>query len=161
MQRPKEIMIPMKITIGVKKKERKSWLVAHILPEEKEISFSIPRREIRKEEMFFQRLGQELWEMAKIYCLPKLKGNLKETKINDGVTDAEDEEDGYMTAAIMWQRAVGASEGVRVANDPDTMERNAILIMMAVEQQKIWEEPFYAECRKGIFKFRQPKEDQE
>ena len=102
MQRPAEIMIPMRVTIGAGKKEKKGWLIAHILIEDRQINFSIPMRKMRQETMFFQRLGQELWEMAKIYCLPKLKGGLRGTLINDGVTDSEGNEDGYMTAAILW-----------------------------------------------------------
>ena len=132
-QRPAEIMIPMRVTIGAGKKEKKGWLVAHFLIESKESNFSIPKRNIRHESTFFQILSQELWEMAKIYCLPKLKGGLKKSLINDGVTESEGDEDGYMTAAILWQRAVNGLEGLKISTETGAMERNAILMMMAVE----------------------------
>ena len=131
MQRPSEIMIPMRVTIGAGKKEMKGWLVAHIMAESKEIKFSIPKADMRRETSFFQRLGQELWEMARIYYLPKLKGGLKRTQINDGITDSEKDEDGFMTAAIMWQRAVNGVGGLKISTETSTMEKKAIMMMMA------------------------------
>ena len=57
---------------------------------------------MRNQDAYFQRLGDELWEMTKIYCIPKLKAKLRSVNIDTGLTDAEEVEDGYMTASIMW-----------------------------------------------------------
>ena len=37
------------------------------------------------------------------------------------------------------------------------MEKNGILMMMAIEQQRVWVEPFKEE-RKGMFRLRKPME---
>ena len=78
-------------------------------------------------------MGSELWDMTKIYCIPKFKMNLQEVRIDDGITDAEGQEDGYMTASIMWKRAVCQLKARLVSNEVSTMERNSILMMMAIE----------------------------
>ena len=52
-QRPCEIMIPMKITINSGHKAKTGWLVAQIKIEQKEISFWIPRRDMREETSYF------------------------------------------------------------------------------------------------------------
>ena len=59
-----------------------------------------------------------------------------------------------MTAAIMWQRAINRIEGNRVADEVNTMEKNATHMMLAVEQQRMWTEPFYDESAKGIYRLR-------
>ena len=131
---PAEILIPMKITLREGKKEISGWLLATIDIRIREVSFQIPRRNMRKHESYFQRLGDELWGMTKIYCIPKLKAKLRAVNIDTGVTDAEEVEDGYMTAAIMWQKAVCRLQNNVVSNEVNVMERNSILMMMAIEQ---------------------------
>ena len=61
---------------------------------------------MRRQELYFQRLGSELWEMTKIYCILKIRANLRSVTIDDRLTDAEETEDGFLTASIMWQRVV-------------------------------------------------------
>ena len=123
----------MKITLKIGKKEKTGWLLASIDTRRKEISFQIPRRDMRSHESYFQRLGDELWEMTKIYCIPKLKSKLRSVCIDTGMTDAEEVEDGFMTAAIMWQRAVCRMQSRLVSNEVNVMEKNSILMMMAIE----------------------------
>ena len=84
--------------------------------EQKQISFWIPRRDMREESSYFQRLGSEIWDMAKLYCIPKLRTSLKSVTIETGLTDAEEVEDGYLSAAFMWQRAVYGIQGGVVSN---------------------------------------------
>ena len=56
--------------------------------------------------------------------------------------------------------AVYEVERLKISAEPASMEINAIPMMMAIEQQVMWEEPFYNECRKGIYKIRQPMDNQ-
>ena len=93
--------------------------------------------------------------MIKIYCIPKLRTKLRTVNIDNGLTDAEELEDGYLSAAYMWQRAVCGVQSSLVSNNEATMEKNSIHMMMAIEQQKVWVEPFKEE-RMGIFKLRKP-----
>ena len=95
--------------------------------------------------------------MIKLCCLPKLRENLKSVTIEAGVTDAEEMEDGYLSAAYMWQRAVYELTDRVVSNEQKSMERNGVLMMMAIEQQREWVEPFKEE-RKGIFRLSKPME---
>ena len=88
---------------------------------------------MRREESYFRRMGDELWEMSKIYCLPKHKTGLRSVIIEDGLMDADELEDGYLSASYMWQKAIcGIKNGI-VANDYGAMEMNSILMMMAIE----------------------------
>ena len=41
-----------------------------------------------------------------------------------------------------------------MADKVSIKEKNLLLMMTVVEQQRIWEEPFHNESRKGIFKLR-------
>ena len=41
-----------------------------------------------------------------------------------------------------------------MADKVSIKDKNSLLMMMVVEQQSIWEEPFHNESRKGIFKLR-------
>ena len=115
---------------------------------------------MRREDTYFKRLGDELWEMSKIYCLPKHKAGLRTVIIEDGVQDAEEVEDGYLSASYMWQRAICGLQTKIIANDYRVMEMNSVLMMMTIEQQRVWEEPFRDESRKRSFKLRKPMESQ-
>ena len=125
------------------------------MPTEKEVWLTVPRRDMRWEATYLWRIGETLWETAQIYCLPKIRGKAKKIEIVDNVIDSEDNEDGYMVAALMWQRSVYKTNCFRVSNDLDAMEQNALRMMLAIEQQEVVMEPFEKEGRKGLFRYRQ------